>query len=106
MLAAGGVSCLLLLLARSYVAVAAGMLLTFGADAALRLYITKTEYLALLGGVTLAALCIFGALSLLLKCFAVEDVAIMKKAARAIGIPPWGGLRPGIKIRSYAVLFL
>ena len=83
---AGAATCLLLFLVKEPVALAAGMLPKFG-DAVLRPYIAKAEYLALLGVVTLAALCVFGALSLLLKCFAAEDVAIMKKAARAINMP-------------------
>jgi O-antigen/teichoic acid export membrane protein len=88
MVGAGAVTCILLFFARPYVADAAGMLPQIG-DAALRPYFAKAEYLALLGLVTLLALAVFSALSLLLKCFAGEDVAMVKKAARAIGMPIW-----------------
>ena len=86
MFAAAVISCVILFLLKPYVASAALMLPQIG-GAALQSYVAKGEYLLLLGLVAAIAFIIFTSLSLFLKCFGKEDIAVMKKASRLVHIP-------------------
>jgi hypothetical protein len=52
-------------------------------------YLMKVEYLLLLGAASAAAFAVFGTISLLARCFGSEDLDVMRKAGKRVGMPPW-----------------
>jgi hypothetical protein len=51
-------------------------------------YISKIEYLLLLGIASAVAFVAFGTLSLVAHCFEHEDIDVLRKAAKRVGTPP------------------
>jgi len=86
LLAIGIVVCCLLILAKPAIEGIAELLPNFGGPE-LAIYISKAEYLLLLGFAVAASLVAFAALAILLRCFEQEDVAMMRKAAKRAFVP-------------------
>ncbi|MFA6489908.1 MAG: flippase [Candidatus Micrarchaeia archaeon] len=87
LLVAGAITCAAIFLLKPEVTILAGMIPSSIGGAGLAPYISKSLYLGLLGLMCALAFAIFGLLSLLLKCFEREDVAVAKRMAKQGRVP-------------------
>jgi len=84
--AAGVITCALVFAFKPVFEIATAVLPVF-AIPGIQPYISKVEYLLLLGVASSAAFVVFGTISLLAHCFEHEDIDVMRKAAKRIGMP-------------------